>query len=235
MVNQTKVDPPSLGALVRDVPARLSEAVLRGLSKDPTDRFESCSALAREVLADVPPLGPGRTLVEPRRRSRRPRKGTPGRVPCPACGGLLPVVREHAGRRVTCTRCRADGPRADLGGAGEGTVHAPPDRPAPPVGRDRPVDDARALRSRRPDDGIPADRGGVRRPAPGSKGPGAGRRVWLAIGLVGLVGLAMFGSWFLGSWRASPRISKGVRAKGSLVETSPVELKSPTGPRRRSG
>lgn len=106
MVNQAKVDPPRLGTLLRGVPGRLSDAVLRGLAKDPRDRFETCSALASEALAEVPPPVPGRApsptvLVSPSS------KGEPGRVPCPACGGLLPVVRAHDGRRVTCTRCHA--------------------------------------------------------------------------------------------------------------------------------
>ncbi len=106
MVNQTKVEPPSLGDLIQDVPRGLSEAVLRGLSKDPGDRFESCSALAVEALAEVPTPVPGRPLPIPVVLAAAS-EGKPGRVPCPACGGLLPVIREHAGRRVTCTRCRA--------------------------------------------------------------------------------------------------------------------------------
>ncbi len=130
LVNQTQVAPPTLRALVRDVPPRLSEAVLRGLSKDPTDRFESCSSLAREVLADVPPLVPGREPSPPLPVTPASR-GAPGRVPCPACGGLLPVVREHAGRRVTCTRCRAVAVVQISEGSGEGTVHLRPIAPPP--------------------------------------------------------------------------------------------------------
>src|SRR5208283_1229764 len=30
----------------------------------------------------------------------------PGRVPCPSCGTPLPAGREHAGRRLRCTRCQ---------------------------------------------------------------------------------------------------------------------------------
>lgn len=106
MVNQAKLEPPALDRLLVGLPRRLSMAVLRGLSKDPGDRFESCSALASEALADVPPPVPGRTppptvLIAPAST------GEPGRVPCPACGGLLPVVRKHDGRRISCTRCHA--------------------------------------------------------------------------------------------------------------------------------
>jgi eukaryotic-like serine/threonine-protein kinase len=106
LVNQTKVEPPRLSSLLRNVPPKLSDAVARGLAKEPVERFESCSSLARAILADVPPLVPGRPLSTPELISPAS-KGAPGRVPCPACSGLLPVVREHAGRRITCTRCRA--------------------------------------------------------------------------------------------------------------------------------
>ncbi len=106
LVNQTKVEPPRLASLLRGVPQGLSDAVARGLAKEPGERFENCSSLARAILANVPPLVPGRPLSTPELISPAS-KGTPGRVPCPHCGGLLPVVREHAGRRITCTRCRA--------------------------------------------------------------------------------------------------------------------------------
>ncbi|WP_435008532.1 protein kinase domain-containing protein [Tundrisphaera lichenicola] len=106
MVNQTKVEPPAPGVLLQDVPARLSEAVLRGLSKGPRDRFEDCSSMAREILADIPAPIPGEPPPRPVPLASAS-AGEPGRVPCPACGGLLPVVPDHAGRRITCTRCRA--------------------------------------------------------------------------------------------------------------------------------
>jgi hypothetical protein len=63
VVNQTMVVPPALTELIPGVPSRLSDAVLRGLSKDPDERFESCAALAREILEAVP------TLLEPASRS----------------------------------------------------------------------------------------------------------------------------------------------------------------------
>lgn len=44
---------PRLDAVVRDIPQALAEAVLRGLQKDPADRFKSCSAFAAAVLAGV--------------------------------------------------------------------------------------------------------------------------------------------------------------------------------------
>ena len=54
MENQTKLEPPDLRGLIPGVPDRTAEAVRRGLSKDPVGRFESCTAFASEILAEVP-------------------------------------------------------------------------------------------------------------------------------------------------------------------------------------
>jgi hypothetical protein len=65
VVNQMTLEPPPLADMVPGLPARLSEAVRRALAKDPSKRFESCAAFAREVLADVPepPVGPAAVPV----------------------------------------------------------------------------------------------------------------------------------------------------------------------------
>jgi serine/threonine-protein kinase len=190
LVNQTKVDPPRLASLLRGIPQGLSDAIARGLCKEPLDRFESCSSLARAILATIPPLVPGRPptpleLISPAS------KGTPGRVPCPHCGGLLPVVREHAGRRITCTRCRATAMVQLAAGTVQLLLVDPPPQ-------------ATKVESR------------VVSTKPGAESPGIelpieplslldgpmGRRRWLGAGLVGL-GLVSAGGvagWFLGRW-----------------------------------
>ena len=104
VVNQTMVVPPALTELIPSVPGRLSDALSRGLAKEPGERFGSCVALAQEILAAIPcaatpAAGPAPTIPTTR--------GQPGRVPCPACQAPLPVGREHAGGRVRCTRCQA--------------------------------------------------------------------------------------------------------------------------------
>jgi serine/threonine protein kinase len=53
VVNQTTIVPPDLADLIPGVPFRLSDAVHRGLAKDPLDRFESCAALACEILGEL--------------------------------------------------------------------------------------------------------------------------------------------------------------------------------------
>ena len=54
VVNQTMVVPPPLAELIPGIPKRVSDAILRGLAKDPAERFESCVAFAQELLSAVP-------------------------------------------------------------------------------------------------------------------------------------------------------------------------------------
>ena len=231
MVNQAKVDPPDLGALLRDMPGRLSDAVLRGLSKDPRDRFESCSALAREILADVPPLVPGRPIPAPTPVTPTS-KGAPGRVPCPACGGFLPVVPEHAGRRITCTRCRATAVVQVVGGTVRLRLVAPPPRSAQagpslapvPHGPEPPA-------SPRPATGAEVD---VLPASAASKGSRPGRRARIWLGLIGLavVGLGVFAPRFPGGGREPDGPGRDP-SRAPVVDTSPVELNIAYGTEKR--
>jgi hypothetical protein len=54
MVNQTVAVPPRLDELVPGIPEQLADAISLGLAKDPDERFETCVALAHEVLAALP-------------------------------------------------------------------------------------------------------------------------------------------------------------------------------------
>ena len=54
VVNQTMVVPPPLTEILPELLEAHSDAILRGLAKNPADRFETCSALAQEVLREVP-------------------------------------------------------------------------------------------------------------------------------------------------------------------------------------
>ena len=104
VVNQTMVVPPALTELITGIPTQLSDAILRGLSKDPAGRFPNCVALAQEILVAVP----SSTTAEAETPVSQPTsRGVPGRVPCPACQAPMPVGREHAGGRVRCTNCQA--------------------------------------------------------------------------------------------------------------------------------
>ncbi len=104
VVNQTMVVPPPLTDILPELSKQTSDAILRGLAKNPADRFETCSALAQEMLAGVP-VEASRTTVAP--LNGLTSRGEPGRVPCPSCGSPIPAGREHAGSRLRCMKCQA--------------------------------------------------------------------------------------------------------------------------------
>jgi serine/threonine-protein kinase len=104
VVNQTMVVPPTLSEVLPGASSRISQALHRGLAKEPGARYETCTDMAQEILADVP-TGSARTQVAPLQDTTS--RGEPGRVPCPVCGAPIPAGREHAGSRLRCTRCEA--------------------------------------------------------------------------------------------------------------------------------
>jgi serine/threonine-protein kinase len=104
VVNQTMVVPPSLTELIPGIPTRMSDAILRALAKDPSERFESCVGMAQEILAATPNHT---TTGSSSSSTSLTSRGQPGRVPCPACQNPMPVGREHAGGRIRCTGCQA--------------------------------------------------------------------------------------------------------------------------------
>ncbi len=81
--------PAPLQSLRQELPKSTAAAVMRGLSKDPARRFESCQRFAEAVLADLPsdPEGKKRQLM------------------CPRCGRLLKVKNDWAGKRGSCPKC----------------------------------------------------------------------------------------------------------------------------------
>ena len=105
MVNQTKVRAPALADLVPGVPRGLSDAVTRALAKDPGYRYASCVEFAREALAGLAEGTSSRSgaIASVGKSSR----GKVGQAPCPSCRAVLPVLPEHQGKRVRCSRCRA--------------------------------------------------------------------------------------------------------------------------------
>ena len=105
MVNQTKLEPPSLSQLIPGIPRRTAEAVRRGLSKEPDGRFESCTAFAAEVLAEVPSGATSRLVAMTVERAVG--RDEPGQVTCPICSRPLPVGQANGGERIKCPRCSA--------------------------------------------------------------------------------------------------------------------------------
>ncbi len=82
--------PRRLAEIRPELPASLCDAVLRGLAKEPAERFDSCHEFAAFVLLHV--------TDEP---------VPPPRLACPLCDRMMSTPREWAGRNGRCPGCRA--------------------------------------------------------------------------------------------------------------------------------
>jgi serine/threonine-protein kinase len=100
IVNQTTLDPPPLCDVIPGVSRALSDAILRGLAKEPGDRFETCAQFACEVLLEVEPL-PSAAV------DWAPTPSEAAGIACPKCQFVLPIDSEHEGERVLCDCCQA--------------------------------------------------------------------------------------------------------------------------------
>jgi eukaryotic-like serine/threonine-protein kinase len=220
VVNQTMVVPPALEELIPGLPRRLSDAVLRGLAKDPDERFESCTAMAREVLAALPSDAASTASTA---RVELSTRGSPGRVPCPACGAAMPVGREHAGSRIRCVGCQAISAVSLLS---SNTVQLRLIEPAEAGGRSSGDGPSQAYVVGAPDEETELDPSAVtaplQRPAiaatPADVGNGrsSGRRLGMTALLVcgGLALLLLAGTWLL---RGRSNLGPPDRGEGNAI------------------
>ena len=143
LVLHTSKTPAPLTAWCQTVPVRLSEAVLKGLAKDPRERYATCVELAKAVSAAAES-----TVAQDERI----------RLKCSSCGktGSMPVADlarlKAGGGRATCPACKAPidignavhvAPGPTTGGTmkfsisgsdGSAGGHAPPEWPQPERG-----------------------------------------------------------------------------------------------------
>ncbi len=82
---------PVLASLLPNLPPQLSEAVARGMAREPADRFGSCVEFASAALAAVP----------------RPSAAEKLQLMCPQCNRLLNVKPDWAGKQGNCPRCKS--------------------------------------------------------------------------------------------------------------------------------
>ena len=82
LVNQRKVVPPALIDVIPGMPRRLSDAVRRGLSKSPGERFDNCIMLAHEILAEIPAAPAARSVARFVPGDGLPGCAGPGFLPC---------------------------------------------------------------------------------------------------------------------------------------------------------
>jgi peroxiredoxin len=82
---------PPLPVRRSDVSPRLVDAVRRALSKRPSERFQTCSEFASEVLRDVPAMAEEQGVA---------------RLLCPQCSNILKLPTTAAGQKGKCPRCQ---------------------------------------------------------------------------------------------------------------------------------
>jgi Leucine-rich repeat (LRR) protein/tRNA A-37 threonylcarbamoyl transferase component Bud32 len=93
VVEVTTQPVPRLTQFRRDLPDSVCQAVYRGLSKMPGERFASCAEFAAAVLRDVRPMADEEGVA---------------RLLCPQCGNMLKMPTRAAGRQGKCPRCKAE-------------------------------------------------------------------------------------------------------------------------------
>jgi serine/threonine-protein kinase len=116
LMAHTTTPPTPLHELAGNLPLQLSQTVLRGMSKEPAHRYPTCAQFATAVIQVIREAGISAAPTAP--LSGQPTlaavsRGTPGRVPCPSCGGLLTLTPEHKGRKVRCPSCGSVSRAAD--------------------------------------------------------------------------------------------------------------------------
>ncbi len=107
MVNQTSMKIPPISQFINGFPEPVSEVLLRGLSKNQKKRFETCEQFVDAVLVAMAP-----PVVRQSQQSQATipagkvaRAVSPGRIPCPECGKVLPLKPQFAGKRARCGQC----------------------------------------------------------------------------------------------------------------------------------
>jgi hypothetical protein len=214
MVNQTTIVPPPLDEVIPGISPHLSAAIQRGLSKEPEERFESCTALAYQALLDLPVHSSSEaTIIGPTVASS---SLTDSRkvVPCPVCHNMVSVGPEHRGERVRCPRCQSI---SHVEISSSNTVILTPVRPASWTGSDA---------------NIPV----VYPPVPGPGGDRpirlrSGRRLAGGLAFLGLLVITAvvgWGLWGRRSGQGAPRplaaAASAAPASRPAVATQPVEI-----------
>jgi formylglycine-generating enzyme required for sulfatase activity/serine/threonine protein kinase len=92
IVEHVSAPVPPLDKRCPNLPRSAHEAVHRALSKDPDQRFPSCSEFAAAVLRDIAPMVPEPGVV---------------RLLCLRCKNILKLKLESAGRAGRCPKCQS--------------------------------------------------------------------------------------------------------------------------------
>lgn len=89
MIAHVTTQATPVAAVRPGIPTTLSDAIARGIEKNPSARFGRCIEFAAGVLMEIP----------------KPTAATKTKLMCPQCGRLLTVQHEWAGKKGSCPRC----------------------------------------------------------------------------------------------------------------------------------
>lgn len=104
LVQQINHEPTAPKSIIAELPNPVSATILRALSKDPGLRFASCADFAQAVLMPIQSISDSALSLH--QREKVARNASPASIPCPSCGTTLVVLPQHAGRKVSCPRCK---------------------------------------------------------------------------------------------------------------------------------
>lgn len=90
MIAHVTTQATPVAAVRPGIPTTLSDAIARGIEKNPSARFGRCIEFAAGVLMEIP----------------KPTAATKTKLMCPQCGRLLTVQHEWAGKKGSCPRCQ---------------------------------------------------------------------------------------------------------------------------------
>ncbi len=117
LVLHTSKSPPALTDFSPGLPQQLSQAVLKGLSKNPADRYPRCADLAKAVSALAESAAPRSDRV---------------RLKCSACGKTCSISAgdfarlKSSGKRAPCPACKAPIDHSSAESVAPVAVPAPP-------------------------------------------------------------------------------------------------------------
>jgi serine/threonine-protein kinase len=130
MVNQTSKIPVPLVNIISGCPQELSDAIQKGMAKDPNKRFASCEEMANTIIASFSKKPTSNPVIQTSSNKSSLRnsnmstitsaasnttrwnivkisRGQKGKVPCPSCGMTLMLMPVHARQKATCKHCQA--------------------------------------------------------------------------------------------------------------------------------
>jgi serine/threonine-protein kinase len=106
MVQHSTKEPPAIHRVVKGIPKGFSNVVMRALSKNPTDRFESCTEFATALKSTVSDESIAARKIHSDGSAGSKRVGSNKiRIECPGCGKSLSIPASAVGKRARCKSC----------------------------------------------------------------------------------------------------------------------------------